>query len=125
MISGFASTSLASGFFPTLTSITASFFESPICGAARPTPWATYMDSNMSSHSLASSSSNLTMGFAGDSNTAFPYFVIGKVISAGHLHFWNHGFTRMNTDVDFDPSMPLVEIFKQQVFDTEALAGRN
>ena len=49
----------------------------PICGAASPTPCATYMDSNMLSHNLANSSSNFSTGFAGDSRTAFPYFVIG------------------------------------------------
>ena len=49
----------------------------PICGAARPTPCAAYMDSNMSATSACSSSSNFSTGFVGVSSTGSPYFTIG------------------------------------------------
>ena len=77
MISGLASTSLAAGSSLKVTSITARRLEMPICGAAKPTPLASYMDSNMSSTNFLSSSPNSVMGSADFSRTGFPYFTMG------------------------------------------------
>ena len=71
------STSLASGSSLKVMSITASRLEMPICGAARPTPCAAYMDSNMSSASFFSSPSKTVTGSAGLSSTGLPNFTIG------------------------------------------------
>src|SRR5271154_3127848 len=81
MISGFAQTIFASAFFPLLTSITATRLLMPICGAASPTPFAAYMDSNMSSTSACSSTSNLSTGLPGVSSTGSPYFTMGWIIA--------------------------------------------
>jgi len=65
LISGLASTIFASGFFPPVTSTTARRRFRPICGAASPTPWAAYMEANISSESCSSSASNFFMGVVG------------------------------------------------------------
>jgi len=72
------STSFSSGFSPLEQSMTAIFFEMPICGAASPTPLAAYIDSNMSSTSLCSSGvSNAVILSASRSSTGSPNFTIG------------------------------------------------
>src|ERR1700723_1330323 len=81
MISGFAQTILASTFLPLLTSITVTRLLIPICGAASPTPFAAYMDSNMSATSVWNSASNLSTSFAGVSSTGSPYLTMGCIIA--------------------------------------------
>ena len=77
MISGLASTIFASGVLPFDTSITVIRCPNPICGAARPTPEAAYIDSNMSSTSFCKSSSNFSTRLVGVSKTGSPNFTIG------------------------------------------------
>src|SRR5579864_6184129 len=72
MTSGFTSTSLALGSSLNVVSITAMRLPMPIYGAASPTPWAAYMDSNMSSTSFFSSALNSVTGSAGLSSTGSP-----------------------------------------------------
>src|SRR5271155_426977 len=81
MISGFAQTIFASAFFPCLPSIPPPRRRRPICGAASPTPFAAYMDSNMSSTSACSSASNLSTCLPGVSSTGSPYFTMGWIIA--------------------------------------------
>src|SRR5437016_10437740 len=77
MISGLTNTSLALGSSLKVTSITTMRLLMPICGAASPTPWAWYMDSNMSSASWRNSSLNSVTVCAVVSSTGLPYFTIG------------------------------------------------
>src|ERR1700756_5053183 len=80
MISGLTSTSLALGSSLKVTSMTVIRLLIPICGAARPTPCAAYMDSNMSSISVLSASSNSVTVAAGVSRTGSPYRTMGYTI---------------------------------------------
>src|SRR2546430_5467599 len=85
MISGFTSTILASGFFPPVTSTTASRRLFPICGAANPTPCAAYIEANISSASCSSSASNSLTGAPGFSRMGSPYLTIGQILGAGDV----------------------------------------
>ena len=58
--------------------MTNSLRETPICGAASPTPRAAYIVSNMSETSRFSLSSNSVTGSPGVSSTRSPYFTISK-----------------------------------------------
>src|SRR5579871_482757 len=83
MISGFASTIFASGFFPLVTSTTVNRMLFPICGAASPTPCAAYIVANMSSTSSSSSPSNLVICLDGFSRTGSPYFTMSYILRVG------------------------------------------
>src|SRR5580658_8273207 len=81
MISGLISTIFWAGSSATERSITAMRCATPICGAARPTPLAAYMDSNMSSTSLFSSGvSNSVTAAVCFSSTGSPNRTIEYVI---------------------------------------------
>src|SRR3954470_20070079 len=77
MISGFTSTSFAPASSLKLVSITAMRLPMPTCGAAKPTPCAAYIDSNISSASFSSSLSNVVTVAAGVSSTVFPNLTMG------------------------------------------------
>src|SRR5690606_22146691 len=64
---------------PSLASKTAIRSPTPIWGAAKPTPGASYMVSFMSSTSLRILSSISSTGFAGVRNTGSPNFRMGKM----------------------------------------------
>jgi len=82
-ISGLISTSLSSGLSPAEQSMTVSRCERPTCGAAKPTPLASYMVSNMSLiNSRNSGVSKSVTRAASDSRTGSPYLTIGRIIGS-------------------------------------------
>src|SRR5215469_11874309 len=76
MISGLMRTTFASGSFLKEMSMTVRRCERPICGAARPMPCASYMDSNISSTRVFSLSSNTVTGSPRLASTGSGYFTI-------------------------------------------------
>src|SRR5438445_6836058 len=76
--SGLIITTRCEGSFPPEQSITNRRLGTPTCTAARPTPGAAYIVSNMLLTSFLRSSSNLVTGSAGLSSTGFGQVTIFK-----------------------------------------------
>src|SRR5580704_2880990 len=110
MISGFASTIFASGFFPVVTSTTATRRVKPICGAAKPTPCAAYMEANMSSVSCSNSASNFFTVTVGFSRMGSPYLTILYILRAAAVASMDAGACVGATSELVDLSDIIVEI---------------
>src|ERR1700761_612801 len=80
MISGLMSTSFSSGRSLKLTSITVMRLDTPICGAARPMPWAAYILAHISSTNCASSGPKSVTGAPFFESTGSGYFTIGWIV---------------------------------------------
>src|ERR1700744_5755955 len=80
MISGLMSTSFSSGRSLKETSITVMRLDTPICGAARPMPWAAYMLAHISSTNCASSGPKSVTGAPFLESTGSGYFTIGWIV---------------------------------------------
>ena len=62
-------------------SATKTLRETPICGAASPTPDTAYIVSIMSSMSVWISGVTLSTGWAVRRSTSSPYFAIGRIMT--------------------------------------------
>src|SRR5688572_1004202 len=81
------STTRCCGSFPPEQSITNRRFGTPTCTAARPTPGAAYMVSNILLTSFSKSVSNSVTGSAGLSSTGAGHFTISSTAMAVILNY--------------------------------------